>query len=157
MRLVRIFNLVRFAAWNLRRKNPLADGRQFWQPIKELLGKHPIVAYRGWMPQGMDPALTAKLMAIEETSEINHFLRQHANIPCNDPPTLAKIVQIALNAGQLMGSTIGRDFGNAGYLGAKLYDIRTYVCFEDIREMSRDIPWEVEIALKKYLEEYCVI
>lgn len=149
MRLVRIFNLVRMAAWNLRRKNPQADGRQFWQLIKAELEKYPLVASRGWLPQ--DPGLTAELMAIEETCEVNHFLRQHANIPCNYPPSLTKIIQIALNAGQLMGSTIGKDYGNAGYLKAKLYSIRTYICEDDIMEMSMAIPWDLEKTLNVYL------
>lgn len=155
MRLVRIFNLLRFAAWNLRRKNPKADGRQFWQFIKNELNKYPLTASRGWLAQ--DPVMTVEIMAIEETCEINHFLRQHANIPCNESPSLTKIIQIALNAGQFMGSTIGKDIGNAGYLKAKLYDIRTYVYEDDIMEMSRSIPWELERALKEYLGGYCVM
>ena len=154
-RLYRIFNLVRFSAWNLRRKNPKADGRQFWQFIKNELNKYPLTASRGWLAQ--DAVMTAELMAIEETCEINHFLRQHANIPCNEPPSLTKIIQIALNAGQFMGSTIGKDYGNAGYLKDKLYDIRTYVYEDDIMEMSRAIPWELERALKEYLGGYCVM
>jgi hypothetical protein len=152
MKLTRIFNLVRFAAWNLRRKDPNADGRQFWQFIKTELNKYPITASHGWVTQD-----AVELMAVEETTEINHFLRQHANIPLNDPPTLTKIIQIALNAGQLMGATIGKDYGNAWYLKAKLYDITTYVHIDDIIDMSRAIPWEVEKTLIEYLREYCFV
>lgn len=155
MRLARIFSLVRFAAWNLRRKDPNADGKQFWQFIKNELNKYPITASHGWIAQ--DANLSGKLMAIEETSEINHFLRQHANIPLNDPPTLTKIIQIALNAGQFMGSTIGKDYGNAEYLKTKLYDIKTYVYIDDIIDMSTAIPWDLEKVLREYLSEYCVL
>jgi hypothetical protein len=154
MRLIRIFNRVRFASWNLRRKNPNADGRQFWQFIKNELQKYPIVADYGW--KKLDEGICERLMAMEETCEVNHFLRQHANIPLNDPPSLTKIIQIALNSGQLMGSIIGHDYGNSEYLKDRLYDIRTYVFEDDIRDMSREIPFALEKVLDEYLKKYCI-
>lgn len=128
------------AAWDLRRKNPKADGRLFWQAFKNALNKYPIIATRGWLLQ--DHAL----LAIEETNEVNHFLRQHANIPYNDPPTLAKIMQLALNIGQLLGSTTLP----ASYFKAKLYDIRTYLHEQDIIDLSNAIPEELELELRKF-------
>ena len=154
MRLVRIFNRVKQTSRNLRINNPNADGRQFWQFIKTTLGDYPICASKGWISQ--EKNLTENLMAIEETCEVNHFIRQHANIPCKEPPTLTKIIQIALNAGQLSGTIRVNEQHQImdRYHEAKLDDIRTYICEEDIVELSAVIPDELEMILVEYLCKY---
>jgi hypothetical protein len=145
----RLFNRVRFAAWNIRRKDPTADVEQFWQFIKTQCDKYPMVADWGW--KELDHVLCDQLMSIVEVCEVDHFLRQHANIPINYPPSLTNIFQIALNSGLLMGTIIGQDHGNTAYLQNKLYDINTYVHIFDIRLMTAKVPLELEKSIEDYL------
>lgn len=82
--------------------------------------------------------------------ETNHFIRQHANIPCNDKPCLTKIIQIALNSGQFLGSATINDINK--YKNNKL-KISTYMYKKDIKTISKDIPEQIIINIKKYLDE----
>ena len=137
----------------LRKKNPNMDGRAFWQFIKNELNVLDI-SFEKWKP------LThphKSLLSIEERDEngnmieMNHFLRQHANIPINDPPTLTKIIQIALNIGQFLGSTTRNQRLSMKY-NPKYQQLITYIYKKDM--IGIHIPEETILHINQYLDSY---
>jgi len=137
----------------LLRKVPNFDGQQFWQPIKKVLNKLDI-KFNNWTELSK---FHKNLINIEEYDnfnkiiEINHFIRQHANIPCNDEPNLTKIIQIALNSGQYLGST-KNNIDRKAHNNNKLGEITTYIDKKYIKEVSNQIPKQTFININKYLE-----
>lgn len=84
------------------------DGRAMWQPMKAKLSDKPIM--KSWSDKVKAPAreaLRKDILALNEYNpdgsmcEINHFLMQCVRIPVNDEPSARKIMQVALNIGQL--------------------------------------------------------
>jgi hypothetical protein len=84
------------------------DGRAVWQPMKNKLSDKPIM--KSWSYKVNVPAREALRKDILELNEfnpdgsmceINHFLMQCVRIPVNDEPSARKIMQVALNIGQL--------------------------------------------------------
>ncbi len=85
------------------------DGRAAWQPMKQSLSDK--AAGQKWSPKVQSPKRVAffkKVMStLDEadiegnTIELNHFLLQCVRIPVNDEPSPRKIMQVALNIGQL--------------------------------------------------------
>lgn len=151
-KLKRIYKHVKKTS-RLLRKIPNFDGQKFWQPIKTELNNLDI-KFNKWKELS---DFHNNLINIEEYDknnkiiEINHFIRQHANIPCNDTPSLTKIIQIALNSGQFLGSATINDINK--YKNNKLGKITTYMHKEDIKTISSDIPEQVIINIEKYLNE----
>lgn len=139
----------------LLRKVPNFNGQQFRQPIKIELNKLDI-QFNNWMEL---LEIHKNLINIEEYDkynkiiEINHFIRQHANIPINDKPNLTKIIQIALNSGQFLGSATEDIINKYKYNELKLGKITTYIHEEDIQNISDKIPEQVFVNIKKYLDE----
>jgi hypothetical protein len=139
----------------LLRKVPDFNGQLFWQPIKTELNKLDI-KFNNWIELSI---FHKNLINIEEYDkynkiiEINHFIRQHANIPMNDKPNLTKIIQIALNSGQFLGSAVEDDIKKYKYNENKLGDITTYMQVEDMQNVSDKIPDEAVNNIKKYLDE----
>jgi hypothetical protein len=139
----------------LLKKVPNFDGQIFWQPIKKVLNELDI-EFNNWIELS---DVHKNLINIEEYDkydkiiEINHFIRQHANIPMNDKPNLTKIIQIALNSGQFLGSAVEDDIKKYKYNENKLGDITTYMQVEDMQNVSDKIPDEAVNNIKKYLDE----
>jgi cell fate (sporulation/competence/biofilm development) regulator YmcA (YheA/YmcA/DUF963 family) len=151
-KLEKIFNNVKEVS-QLLRKVPNFDGQKFWQPIKKELNEHDIT-FNKWKELS---EFHKNLINIEEYDkynkmiEIKHFIRQHANIPINDRPNLTKIIQIALNSGQFLGSATEHDINK--YNKNKLGKITTYMHKKDIKKVSEEIPDQVIVNIKKYLDE----
>lgn len=137
----------------LRRTRTSFDGRAFWQFIKNKLNELDI-SFKKWKPLTMEHK---SLLSIEELDtsgnmiETNHFLRQHANIPMNDPPTLTKIIQIALNIGQFLGSTTPKQRLSMQYK-PKYQELLTYMYKKDILQIH--IPEEIVTNINQYLDSY---
>jgi len=55
-------------------------------------------------PKTGDRAVYDEVLSFDETIEDNHFLMQLFRIPVNEKCTYRKVMQIALNVGQLLGS-----------------------------------------------------
>jgi isoleucyl-tRNA synthetase len=142
----------------LLRKVPNFNGQQFWQPIKTELNKLDI-QFNNWIELSK---FHKNLINIEEYDkynkivEINHFIRQHANIPINDKPNLTKIIQIALNSGQFLGSAAEDDIKKYKYNENKLGNITTYMQEEDIQNVSDKIPDQAIDNIKKYLDDQLI-
>jgi hypothetical protein len=156
-KLEKLYNNVKEVS-QLLKKVPNFDGQQFWQPIKTELNKLDI-KFNNWVELS---DVHNNLINIEEYDKcnkiivINHFIRQHANIPINDKPNLTKIIQIALNSGQFLGSVAEDDIKKYKYNENKLGNITTYMHKEDIQNVSDKIPIEAIDNIKKYLDEQLI-
>lgn len=107
-----LFRIIRSKARKLRKQNLNADGQSFWQPIKVLLEPYDNVLLR-WNSTQETPkyrALRENVLQLPEYDsrgkiiELHHFLIQCVRIPQYEPPNLRKVMQIALNVGQLLGT-----------------------------------------------------
>ena len=151
-KLKRIYKYVKKTS-RLLRKIPNFDGQQFWQPIKTELNNLDI-KFNKWKELSNFHKNLINIVEYDKNNkiiEINHFIRQHANIPCNDTPSLTKIIQIALNSGQFLGSATINDINK--YKNNKLGKISTYMHKKDIKKISDDIPEQVIVNIKNYLDE----
>jgi hypothetical protein len=151
-KLKRIFKYVKKTS-RLLRKIPNFDGQKFWQPIKAELNNLDI-KFNEWKELSEFHKNLINITEYDKNNkiiEINHFIRQHANIPCNDMPNLTKIIQIALNSGQFLGSATINDINK--YKKKNLGKITTYMHKKDIKKISNDIPEQVIINIEKYLDE----
>jgi hypothetical protein len=106
-----LFRIIRSKARKLRAHNPNADGQAFWQPIKLLLEPYDGVVLR-WNSTLETPkyrTFREYVMQLPEYDnqkkmiELHHFLIQCVRIPQYEPPNLRKVMQVALNVGQLLG------------------------------------------------------
>lgn len=137
----------------LRRTNKSFDGRAFWQFIKNELNALDI-SFEKWKPLSHSHRALLSTKEIDDGGkmiEVNHFLRQHANIPINDPPILTKIIQIALNIGQLLGTTTPKQRLSMKY-NSKYQQLVTYIYKKDIVGIC--IPEETIFKINQYLDSY---
>lgn len=101
-----LYNMMLRAAWVARSLDPCMDGQAFWQPIKKILSKS---SWSGeW--KRINPAYVEEITekdrnSTDEVKELVHFQFQTTNIPTKEDPCLRKIIQIALNVGQYIGTT----------------------------------------------------
>lgn len=107
--------MIRQAAYRLRKRDPNADGLAFWQTIRQLLEPYDDEKAT-W-----NPALkTEQYASFKETAlkklperdeagkliENHHFLLQTVRLP-DQELNLRKLMQVALNVGQLLGTLQG--------------------------------------------------
>jgi hypothetical protein len=146
--------------YKLRKKNPNYDGKEFWQPLKKILDEE--IYGEKW--KKINKKLESDIMKLPEyyidgyenryIIEINHFLIQHIRIPKNEKPSLKKIIQIALNAGQY--KALGKDkiIGDRSYKKIKMDKLETYLTNGDIKSISDKITNELVKIVEKYLNKY---
>lgn len=156
LKLERIFNAVYRTAYELRRINPNYDGKAFWQPIKKMLDIDGCRASK-WKTV-VDPEKFDKIMSLPEyhidgygekhINESNHFLIQCVRIPSKEPPSLKKIIQIALNLGQYKAVT-GEE------LDPNFNELRIYIKEEDIIKISDQISEILLDDILAYLSSKC--
>lgn len=106
MTILMLYNMMLRAAWRARQQDRNMDGQAFWQPIKKILSKSSWSAQ--WKP--INQAYVCDVFdldrrATDENKELVHFQFQTVNIPSKEEPSLRKIIQIALNVGQYIGTT----------------------------------------------------
>lgn len=142
-----LFKLTQQAAQKLKQQDPDADGKAFWQPLKKLFETYALSASQ-W--QQLDPELVKKLSLLPETDslgrtiEINHFLRQQVRIPLEEPPSLRRIMQLALNSGQFMGINPGHAELDPSLIGfdykrSRLNCLSTYLAPPEIIALGSQI------------------
>lgn len=100
-----VFNIIRSAAKDLRTQNEKADGQKFWSNIKVLLEPFDDVQLQ-WKEINDD--FYDQVMKLPEydkngkTIELHHFIIQCVRIPRIEKLNIRKLMQIALNIGQLL-------------------------------------------------------
>lgn len=133
-------------------KDPNFRGRDFWQPIKEILATSDYKASK-WKKQSIKKY--NKIMNLTEyfidgygnknIIKTNHFLIQTFRIPYNEKPTLRKIIQVALNIGQYQGTTGKKNIKS---------NIQDYLIKSDYNINLNDILEKKELnKLEKYLSK----
>jgi hypothetical protein len=115
-----LFNKVKKVLKEKNQKIPGFVGKDFWQPIKAILGQSKWLA-KNWKKKS-DKEYINNVMSLPEyyingynQREIikeNHFIIQTVRIPMSkkeankdeeEPPNLKKVIQVALNIGQYLG------------------------------------------------------
>lgn len=154
-RLEYVFLLVQQETKKFRTSQPQGDGREFWQPLKQIFKESNIFA-SSW--KQLDFSLVNKLINLEETDELgkiiegNHFLRQHVRIPQEQSPNLQRTMQIALNSGQYLAiSDPFIKIPDFDYYNSGLDRLQTYLFDEDIQSMNLQISDRLLEAVKTYL------
>ena len=136
MSLQKMFDLVLHSSQRLRMEDVNADGLAFWKPIKSILSNYDITAST-WkkIKNKYDHVLDAPEYYIngrgeQNIIEVNHFVIQTIRIPKTEDPSLRKIIQIALNIGQYVGSS--------GYREPWMY-LNCYLTVKHISSLSAEI------------------
>lgn len=148
-----IFNRVKNTVKKIRKKNPNLDGRKFWQYIKERLNKENI-EFNSWKKLNIYHKNLININEYDNNNniiELNHFIRQHANIPLNDESNLTKIIQIALNSGQFLGLANTKIIEEYKYKDKKLGLLNTYIKQSDIERISKKISNTLIKEINEYL------
>jgi hypothetical protein len=96
-----------------RKKYPSYDGQKYWQAIKVVTRPFDDQLQVKWKSSIVDDDDLKVIMNLVEytingngekkINESNHFLIQLVRIPQQDAGTLTKVLQVALNIGQLLG------------------------------------------------------
>jgi outer membrane biosynthesis protein TonB len=80
---------------------------------------------------------------------VHHFLRQQVRIPTEEDCNIRRFIQLALNAGQLLGSTTQKERQKFGY-SMTLTDPNTYLDSDSRAIFSKLITKEDVKAVKEY-------
>ncbi len=155
--LEQLFLFVKNGACKLRKKNNNADGLKYWKPIKELLSQYDNVKPAKW--KKISATTTDKYMSYPEYTidgygnqkiiEQNHFLIQQVRIPKQEKATIRKIIQLALNIGQLKGTSSSSFLTKIGYKKSNLDQLSSYISKNDIERLSKHISKDTVLAIKK--------
>ena len=158
-KLRRIFNKVKTKSDVLNKKYPNFDGRAFWQPIKNMLAD--VSATGKW--KKLSHKTVHKLMSIPEFTidgygekkiiEQHHYLIQQVRIPTTEKCTARKIVQLALNIGQMYGNPSKITMKEVQYSKTGLNKLNAYVSEDDLKKISEFISQETYGNLMKYLDK----
>jgi len=121
------------------------DGQGFWQPIKKELKQYDNYLVE-WSPQVYDETV----MALDDNVPVQHFRRQLDRIPLEEDPNPRKVIQLALNIGQFLGSV--KDDATTKFDISEMKEITFFVRTVDpfngiIKQSSFDI-------IANYLEIY---
>jgi len=102
--ILNLFNLVQKKSIQLH-KTGKVDGKIFWRSIKDTLRQYDSQK-TNWSDnilkiKSKEKTFHKKVLNLDENIEHNHFLIQHLRIPEKNEANPRKILQIALNSGQL--------------------------------------------------------
>jgi hypothetical protein len=127
------------------RESGRTDGRSFWQPIKRQFdgNEDPNHHYK-------PPQFASFNKYKEDKNELAHFLYQLYNIPENEnePMSVRKVLQLALNIGQFQGSDQG-DY--AGNFTDRMARIESYIDEDAILALGKKITDEDLTKLNEHL------
>lgn len=138
------------------------DGLAFWTPIKKILQENELVLDTNWAPK-IDNEVKEKISAIDDYDsektfiECNHFLKQQVRIPnVEEKISLRKLIQIALNIGQFLGSKDNIHLINfVDYNNLKLDVIESYINKDDLLRMSETLNIDnILVKISEYLDNY---
>tara|TARA_Y100000590_G_scaffold247874_1_gene278498 strand:+ start:963 stop:1424 length:462 start_codon:yes stop_codon:yes gene_type:complete len=113
MSLKDLFEITKQGAKDFRERNPVGDGKVFWQDLKTYIEKTQIHTPDDVNFIVLESETTQNIMLLVEyvtnsfgiqfMNEYNHFLIQTVRIPNNEEISLKKLLQIAFNIGQFLG------------------------------------------------------
>jgi hypothetical protein len=135
-------------AYNLRVKNSKSDGLFYWTKLKKILA--PISHLQASKFLGIDEATYQQFMKLPEKQidgfgnthmiEINHFVIQLVRIPRNEEPSIIKILQLAYNYGQYVGTREKLLTKSGTFNGIENVDtIHKFISVEDIQHIDSEL------------------
>lgn len=135
-------------AYNLRVKNSKSDGLFYWTKLKKILA--PISHVKASTFLDIDEAIYQRFMKLPEKQvdgfgnthmiEINHFAIQLVRIPRNEEPSLIKIMQLAYNYGQYVGTREKLLTKSGTFNGIENVDtIHIFISVEDIQHIDQEL------------------
>lgn len=139
-----IWEIIQSAAY-AQRINNSNTGKEFWQPLKNLLDNNDM----GLKWRKHPPHLTTRMMALVNTTP-THFLRQQFRIPKEEDLTLRRLFQIALNIGQWVATWDDNVITSAEYEHYKLGSIYTYVDERELCVLAKELTPEMESFIHMY-------
>lgn len=135
-----LFNFILEKSKEARLNNNNFNGLRFWKGIKK-----PLEIYDSFKMEWNENAFDDDKLLINEHDdegkliELYHFMRQQARIPMEDDCTLRKLMQLALNIGQFIGSNNNNCelvIGNCHYLSDK-QSIFDFVSLDELFRFSK--------------------
>lgn len=153
-----LFNLVQKKSIQLH-KTGKGNGLIFWRSIKNTLRDYDLQK-TNWSNKVLrvkskEKTFYNKVWNLNEKIEHNHFLIQHLRIPEKDAATPRKILQIALNSGQLKKYLNTDNFELdliQTYKKLKLDKIETYISLSKAKfKFDKGLYKEINKQLSKFL------
>ena len=153
-----LFNLVQKKSIQLHKKR-IGNGLIFWRSIKNTLREYDSQK-TNWSNKVLrlnskNKTFYKKVWYLDEKIEHNHFLIQHLRIPEKSEATPRKILQIALNSGQLKKYLNTNNFDTdliQTYKKLKLDKIETYISLSRAKfKFDRGLYKEINKQLSKFL------
>ena len=153
-----LFNLVKKKSIQLH-KTGKVGGKLFWGSIKDTLREYDLQT-TNWSNKVLrlkskEKTFYNKVWNLDEKIEHNHFLIQHLRIPEENEATPRKILQIALNGGQLKKYLTPAKFDLdliQTYKKLKLDKIETYISLSKVKfKFDRGLYREINKQLSKFL------
>lgn len=143
------FYLTIILAAVFRMRNPSGDGQAFWQPIKEQFAprdanmaswrrlkcfdRYEKLEKEQRAPEG--PKAEGETEGERREREVKHFLYQLWNLQANEDPNPRRLMQIALNLGQFVGTATFAEWREYGFEIGML-NIFRYMTFSDIMKLE---------------------
>ena len=153
-----LFNLVQKKSIQLH-KTGKVDGKIFWRSIKDKLIEYDSQT-TNWSNKilsvkSKEKTFHKKVLNLDENIEHNHFLIQHLRIPEKNESNPRKILQIALNSGQLKKYLNTDNFELdliQTYKKLKMDKIETYISLSKVKfKFDRGLYREINKQLSKFL------
>ena len=143
-----LYNCIIGCAANLRSTNPKAHGLVYWKLLKELLAPISHISAEAFLP--IDKETYQRFMALPEKTidgygnitmlELNHFVIQLVRIPHNEEPSIIKILQLAYNYGQYVGTREKLLTKSGTFNGIENVDtIHKFISVEDIQHIDQEL------------------
>jgi hypothetical protein len=143
-----IYNCVLKHATELRLNNTRANGLLYWTRLKSLFASISHISAEAFL--SIDKETYQRFMALPEKTidgygnitmlELNHFVIQLVRIPHNEEPSIIKILQLAYNYGQYVGTREKLLTKSGTFNGIENVDtIHKFISQEDIEKVDSEL------------------
>lgn len=143
-----IYNTIVGRAANLRSTNPKANGLLYWTHLKKLFAPIAHISASEFIP--IDKETYHRFMSLPEKTidgygnvtiiELHHFIIQLVRIPHNELPSIIKILQLAYNYGQYVGTREKLLTKSGTFNGIENVDtIYKFISVEDIQHIDQEL------------------
>lgn len=165
--LAQLFSRLKTVSKKLYKDDICFDGRRFWQTVKELANKvDSSSSGASWcQPNEKVRNVQSCTQHLVDNGGVTHFFLQQLRIPCCQECTFARVLQLALNAGQFIAasesscparSKEAKDLMETfGYNALRLDHIETYLSGASIKALDACINSSISRDIIEYLDDHC--
>ena len=143
-----IYNCIVTHATKLRLNNTKANGLYYWIQLKSLFASIAYISANAFIPIEKD--IYQRFMSLPEKTidgygnismiELHHFVIQLVRIPHNEKPSIIKILQLAFNYGQYLGSREILLTKSVTFNGIEnVNTIYKFISIEDIQKIDSEL------------------